>query len=369
VTSGRYPYGSPGAALEAHLRRLSAVETASPLAVRATETLLKSISRRLHGGAESMLRQESIILNRAVTHYVSPDLVDLALNDDRPPRPLDVVEYGLPSCGIAFFGKPVVISGYPEGGLRMAACAWQVTRVSITRLDLSGNEVVPGGDIEPDPNDPDAILVPGVVLLCYLSIADAEPFLLDSPPADPADRHAREEMKGGLDLLRGLGDLAMYDVQGWADGTHWHEGAEDLFVNGERAEPSGAVRPVVAQLRLFLQAFWSLLNEHIVVGERPEFDRPTRRRLARFGRSLEEDGGIKVLRLRRVDYPHGSEPRPSDAGWTLDHRIIVREYYKRVRYKDANGDWCWRRMKIAPHVRGPADAPLILKHNLTTVTR
>jgi hypothetical protein len=364
---GLYPYGSPGAALEAHLRRLSAVEKPSPLAIRATAALLRSISRRLHGGAEAMLANEAAILDRAVTHYVSPDLVDLALNDDRPPRPLDLS--WLPSAGIALFGKPVIIQGYPEGALRMAACAWSINQVSVTARTKEGSLLVPDGEvIGPDPNDPDAVLVPGLVLLCYLSIADSEPYLTGASFGE--DHVAVEEMRGGLDLLRGLGDLALYDVQGWAAGTSWQEGPASLFDDeGARTTPAGDVTPVVAQLRLFLQAFWSLLDEHIVVADRPDFDRPTRRRLARFGRSLEEDGGIKVLRLRRVDYPLGYEPRPKDSGWTLDHRIIVREHTKRVRYKDANGAWAYRRVRIAPHVRGPEDAPLILKHNLTVVAR
>lgn len=138
------------------------------------------------------------------------------------------------------------------------------------------------------------------------------------------------------------------------------------------------------QMRQIVVTLFRLIWQHILV-EDDHFPRAEQRRIDRIAakrRRLPEDGEeIKVRHLRRLE--HEYEPTPRDdvdaehEGHALTYRIIVRghpreQYYPSLGPARVDGQWnaaSHRKIWISPHIRGPEDSPLVLKHSLDAVVR
>ncbi len=137
------------------------------------------------------------------------------------------------------------------------------------------------------------------------------------------------------------------------------------------------------QMRGIVLTLFRLIWQHILVEE--PFSRPEKRRMARIAakrRRLPDDGeAIKVRHLRRLE--HDTEPTPRDdedprEGHVLTYRIIVKGHPREQHYpslgpaRNSDGSWnpeSHRKIWISAHIRGPEDAPLVLKHSLDVVVR
>lgn len=137
----------------------------------------------------------------------------------------------------------------------------------------------------------------------------------------------------------------------------------------------------IYQMRQLAVTLFRLIWQHILV-EDDHFPRSEQRRMARIARKhkrLPEDGEeIKVRHLRRLEQEF--EPTPRDTpgeSHPLTYRIIVRghprdQHYPSLGPARVDGQWnaaSHRKIWIAPHIRGPEDSPLVLKHALDAVVR
>lgn len=95
---------------------------------------------------------------------------------------------------------------------------------------------------------------------------------------------------------------------------------------------------------------WTLMQQPIARGEDLAPDRTTRRRLQREGI---EPKSVRVIALKR---PSSQKAEPSGSGREYHHQWIVRGHWRQQWYP-ARG--VHRPVWIAPHVKGPDDAPLI----------
>ena len=95
--------------------------------------------------------------------------------------------------------------------------------------------------------------------------------------------------------------------------------------------------------------------------------RPARRRLARAGIELPEDGTVIVVHLRAVDTTGRELPdvKPDGTGRAAyRYRFLVREHRRRLDYLEKG------RTTIVPeYLKGPAGAPIVIKNKLHWVRR
>lgn len=107
-------------------------------------------------------------------------------------------------------------------------------------------------------------------------------------------------------------------------------------------------------------ATWLLMQQSLTVVERSRGDRPERRRYARLGLPAE----LLIVRLRRLE----SMPKPETGGDRPDwsHRWLVSGHWRQQYYPSQGGNSpIW----INPHVKGPADRPLVVKERVTAWVR
>jgi len=139
----------------------------------------------------------------------------------------------------------------------------------------------------------------------------------------------------------------------------------------------------IYQMRQIVVTLFRLIWQHILV-EDDHFPRAEQRRIDRIVRKrkrLPDDGEeVKVRHLRRLEHEYEPTPRddaPGGESHPLTYRIIVRghprdQHYPSLGPARINGQWnaaSHRRIWISPHIRGPEDAPLVLKHALDAVVR
>jgi len=138
----------------------------------------------------------------------------------------------------------------------------------------------------------------------------------------------------------------------------------------------------IFQMRQLVVTLFRLIWQHILV-EDAHFPRSEQRRIDRIARKrkrLPDDGEeIKVRHLRRLEHEFEPTPRDTEPGEShpLTYRIIVRghprdQHYPSLGPARVNGQWnaeSHRKIWISPHIRGPEDAPLVLKHALDAVVR
>ncbi len=150
---------------------------------------------------------------------------------------------------------------------------------------------------------------------------------------------------------------------------------------GPRVDSDLETHTDLYQMRQLVVTLFRLIWQHILV-EDTHFSRPENRRIARIARKhkrFSDDGEeIKVRHLRRLEQEY--EPTPRDEpgeSHPLTYRIIVKghprdQYYPSLGPARVDGKWnpeSHRKIWIAPHIRGPEDAPLVLKHSLDVVVR
>jgi hypothetical protein len=76
---------------------------------------------------------------------------------------------------------------------------------------------------------------------------------------------------------------------------------------------------------------------------------------------------VSVIRLR---HSKSEIPMEHDAGsFDYSHRWIVSGFWRWQPHKNELGEWARKRIWIAPHVKGPADKPLILKDKVYALTK
>lgn len=110
----------------------------------------------------------------------------------------------------------------------------------------------------------------------------------------------------------------------------------------------------------FLLTVWRLMQQTLSEVIRDESaDKSTRRYAQRAGIT---DTAVQVIQLRR------RKSNPTGSGAPLDHRVPVRGHWRRVWCGPAD-DRTRRAVYIHPYIKGPDDAPLIVREKVNALVR
>ena len=269
------------------------------------------------------------------TTFISGDIVDMLevaseTLDCEPLRTTDIIS----PCGFIYLERPLVVeigsehyNGSEGETVGIRAMSW---RTSENVLANDGTNV--GG-------------------LCVYIYSDAG---------------CLRYITGGKHLIPSVipdSTLTLLDTSGWAYNQPWRKPAE-----GESFGWDGNVvvaAPDVVIQRNFMLSLFRFMWQELIVRESADVPRPIRRGAVR---ALGIDDPITILKLRRTQ--HSSEP--TGDGSRLDHRILVRGHWRNQWYPSLGASTepeAHRMIWIAPHVKGPEDAPFRTKPKATAVVR
>lgn len=143
------------------------------------------------------------------------------------------------------------------------------------------------------------------------------------------------------------GDLSMWVPEGYS--------APELQ---ERINAAGIRTDSVSR---WLLTTWRLMQQSItsVVTEEPP--RQLRRQLERKNLPSQH---VTVITLRRSSIKGDGT---TEVEWT--HRWLVRGHWRNQPCKDENGEWIHRLIYIHPYVKGPEDAPLLIREHVYSLAR
>ena len=65
-----------------------------------------------------------------------------------------------------------------------------------------------------------------------------------------------------------------------------------------------------------------------------------------------------MITFRQPQRP--ARERDAERAWTLDHRVLVRGYWRRSALQAPDGHWAEKQIYIGPYVKGPEGAPLVV---------
>ena len=129
----------------------------------------------------------------------------------------------------------------------------------------------------------------------------------------------------------------------------------------ENKEVVAASKKLTWQLPLCL---WSLMGQTLARKVPEPAERPTRRRLQKAGSPL-ANKAITVIYLRHVREDGAEDTSPRSVEWT--HRWVVSGHWKMQAY--GKGRLERKRIWVMPFVKGPDDAPLVLKEKVHVLAR
>lgn len=109
-------------------------------------------------------------------------------------------------------------------------------------------------------------------------------------------------------------------------------------------------------------AILRLMQETIVSVSDEEVSRNFRRKLERENRPERK---VSVIALRKVYSRHHGEHREIE--WS--HRWVVRGHYRKQPCKDEDGNWSTKTIYIRPYLKGPEDAPLLVREHVYSLKR
>lgn len=124
----------------------------------------------------------------------------------------------------------------------------------------------------------------------------------------------------------------------------------------------GAVESVTHGVLL---SYWILCQQRVASISRGHVDRGRRRRAERLGLPLDVEDGIRVVTLRR-QAPSKTEPSAEGQHTEWSCRWVVDGHWRQQWYPSSEEH---RPVWIAPHVKGPDDAPLVLKDRVYRFVR
>lgn len=342
----------PGAALKLHLDSLAWIRSpqCTRMIIRGTsafQQLSKADPQVALAYGQFLYRSAVSLLDSAPTYYVAPPICELVeaaaqLAEPEPLFPTDLIE----PEGIAIFARPFVLNepdGLFTGPPEAQHPLWTLRGISWRTATVDCKT-----DPDQTPLDGKQDMREGIELIAWVSKLDGAALYGFEPPAVDA--------------------LVPLEITGWAFGAGWKR--SDSCEGFTAAEQSASVSDTRVRLLALLRLLW----QEILVPDTFGPDRGLRRRSESIRRRRWEDGGIKVVRLRHVHRDDDSEATVDDGngGRRLNHRVIVRGHWRRQHYRSlgpVGDDAAYRLIWIAPHVRGPEDAPLVLRHNVTAVVR
>ena len=324
--------------------------------------------------AVKLMSMEYTMLDEAVTYYVSDRITDLVGAAAKTAEPEALFTTDMPTkAGFVVFERPwTLMDLHPTSAKVMMdlkvpirAMGWTHQRVS----ELS------------NPHD----VGEGVVLYFY---TDGQTYQDIYVPE--LNRLKLNDSMGAESLAPRIPGLMALDVMPWKFGRQWRPAMpeEMLDDDGELRSDLDLNRDHmvvynVGAARVWALTFFRLMWQELVLSDMWRPSRAERRRWDRLDHSMPEDGGVKVLRLRKIARPadehfdHEAD-ETDERRWKLDYRYPVRPHWRRQHYATLGparlddgsmNPESHRLIYIDEQIRGPEWGPLIERHNITTVTR
>ena len=314
-----------------------------------TQALWNSMSSRMGDGDISedegilgIISMEHTMLGNPTT-YVSPEIMDLLCHAAHMMEPEMIRREDLIAPnGMIVFGRPIVLDDpkYTTGSVGWTAVGWKTTE-NVQKADGTADK--------------------GVTLLLYSdggTMAEAVDRIL-------GNRSVEERETSKANLLENKNWLVSLDFHATSFSQTWTD-ADHPEIEGDLV-----AAPDVAFMRKFFLSLMRFCWQEILVRKpyAQEVHRSERRRVDREVAKCPWDGTVTTLVLRRS---RRTSDGSSSTGNGLDHRILVRGYWRRQWYKELgeqSDPEARRQVYINPHIRGPEDGPLLIKHQVTAVVR
>ncbi len=286
--------------------------------------------------AQILVDHEIRRLTDAQLFHVDADMTDLAIAAGKGLPEFSLMPEDLPApAGLIVFAKPIHVIDYAqyhpgEGESAIVAASWGQWTGGNPKWTLGGIWITWWADRD------------------FLVASAVERGILDPRLASDAGR--------------GLGRL-MPDNETQSpyspDPLPVRVGGDDPISQTEAA--AGSSGPITSTVRwtATLKATWLLMAQTLADVGTVEHDRAARRRFERQG---QEPPTIRVIRLRRSQRAGGPS---GESDREYHHRWIVRGHWRQQWYPARE---VHRPLWIAPHLKGPDDAPLIGGEKVYTLT-
>ncbi len=300
-----------------------------------------------------LMQMEHAMADKAVTHYISGNIVTKLLDAAEQAEPEPIFETDLTSMhGFAVLEWPILLPDFhPITGRLDQEIKMPIRAIGWSVVDgiLSG----PSGDRKPGK---------GVMLFAYTT------------PDDYSSHYIKSLREQGLDAVMAEGskrdDLLPVDVLPWAFGTPW-SGRETVDHEDTTVPMS------VALVRRWFLSLMRFTWQTLLVPS-PEF--PTKKVSERWAQlaKVRPHNDCTVMRLRRVVNPDGYEGGGEGTGLALDHQFLVRGHWRRQWFRSLgpayheDGSWnqgSHRLIWIDPHWRGPEESPIGAMRHASVVSR
>lgn len=136
----------------------------------------------------------------------------------------------------------------------------------------------------------------------------------------------------------------------FSDKGYSQEELAEMFSFGMRPEP----------IARWLVTMWRLMQQPLTSIEK---EVPTRQMRRQLERRNAPDRHVSVVTLRRK-----AERGNGDTEVNWSHRWLVRGHWRRQPYKEG-GETIYRHIWIHPHIKGPEDAPLLVREHVYSLER
>jgi hypothetical protein len=276
--------------------------------------------------------------------------------DDNVPAVLDGFVAGIHTA--IRLGETFAVS--PDIGVMLADAAPTMPSYTITAADApapAGFVHFTGGLVTPDCNG-DRIVVRAMTWASQMVVfggEDPTPGFVGAVLTDPLDERdsSSHVYRTDPDMVAGLRRPGMRAA------THWSPISIIVWQHGQPFD-MGRDRTDHVSLAV-LAALWRFVREPYVSDDAERASRPVAKRASRAG---VEPSPLRVVRLRRRagEHPVGSGSQRS----AYSHRFIVSGHWRNQWYPSL-GDH--RPRYIAPYVKGPDEAPVMVRDTIFTVDR
>lgn len=184
---------------------------------------------------------------------------------------------------------------------------------------------------------------PGTLVVFYTDMSD---------PRDEVNTQIREGAQDAKDWFKyeRMGALHVHHVSWIPDGLR--VGPEQIVPPARYAEYAVGNQHLADSTpndTRFLLALLMLLNQTVTTVARHEMDKQATKRFRR----MEIPSAITVVQLRR----HAGSRQQGESLVEWAHRWVVRGHWRNQPYKGENSETVYRRIWIAPFVKGPDNAP------------
>lgn len=299
-----------------------------------------ALRRAAERGGKGLAEREAYHLHRASTYWVSADMVRLAeaAGESMAPQPLKPTDLPTPS-GFVWLEKPIRLTDVRGKTVSVQGVLW----ADGTDGDLG--KFYPGA------------APTGIALCLYSGWEDEE----DEGMVELRDDWEKERNQG---VQWRRPPMLFFSNDPWMfDRTPEDELTRDWVGNPDEHMRENAL-VVIWQMRTFMAALWTLMQQTLADTTTVQPTRAVRRRIKRAG-ILDDDAlQVRVVTLRKRAQRHQDADTNSNVEWS--HQWVVNGHWRNQWYPSLGYH---RQIWIDSFIKGPEDKPLVTKGTVFALKR